>query len=173
MAHTSGVKNDGGDESALYGQSCGRPAEALTAFGDSALRFEPGAEYRTSNYGWILVSAAVEAAAGEPFMRFMRTRIFEPLGMNATREDSAAGSIPSRTVPYFPRFAADPRYGPDPSRPIDLSCFAGSAAFLSTPSDLVRFAMAVNSGTLLKPEPVRLLQASQRTNAGAETGYGL
>ena len=58
-------------------------------------------------------------------------------------------------------------------RPIDYSCYAGASAFLSTPSDLVRFAMAMNSGKLLQPGTVQLLQTSQRLSAGQETGYGL
>ena len=58
-------------------------------------------------------------------------------------------------------------------RDLDYSCYAGSSAFLSTPSDLVRFAMALDSGKLLKPETVQLLQTSQRLPAGEETGYGL
>jgi serine beta-lactamase-like protein LACTB, mitochondrial len=44
---------------------------------------------------------------------------------------------------------------------------------VSTPSDLVRFAMAINSGKLLKPETVQLLEAPQRLTSGEETGYGL
>jgi len=47
-------------------------------------------------------------------------------------------------------------------RPIDHSCYAGASAFLSTPSDLVRFGMAINSGQLLQPATVQLLQTSQR-----------
>jgi CubicO group peptidase (beta-lactamase class C family) len=68
-------------------------------------------------------------------------------------------------------------------RPIDYSCYSGSSVFLSTPSDLVRFAMAVNgsirqtSGAqgrrLLQPATVQLLQTSQRLPSGEETGYGL
>ena len=58
-------------------------------------------------------------------------------------------------------------------RPIDYSCYAGSSVFLSTPSDLVRFAMAINSGKLLQPATVQLLQTSQRLSSGQETGYGL
>ena len=58
-------------------------------------------------------------------------------------------------------------------RRIDYSCYSGSSVFLSTPSDLVRFAMAINSGTLLQPATVQLLQASQRLDSGEETGYGL
>ena len=44
---------------------------------------------------------------------------------------------------------------------------------LSTPSDLVRFAIAINNGTLLKPETVTLLQSAQKLSGGQETGYGL
>ncbi len=132
-----------------------------------------GLEYRYSSYGWILVSAAVEAAADKPFLTFMWNQIFEPLGMDDTMADSATEPIPDRATPYFPRFAADPRYGLDLMREIDYSCYAGSSAFLSTPSDLVRFAMAINSGTLLQPATVQLLQTSQRLRAGQETGYGL
>jgi CubicO group peptidase (beta-lactamase class C family) len=69
--------------------------------------------------------------------------------------------------------AADPRYGPQPPREVDYSCFAGSGAFLSTPSDLVRFGMAINSGKLLQPATVQLLQTPQRLASGQETGYGL
>ena len=58
-------------------------------------------------------------------------------------------------------------------RPIDYSCYAGAGVFLSTPSDLVRFAMAMNSGKLLQPATVELLQTSQRLASGQETGYGL
>ena len=119
------------------------------------------------------MSAAVEAAADEPFLTFMRKQIFEPLGMDDTRADSATESIPDRATFYFPRFAADPRYGPDLMRPLDYSCYAGSSAFLSTPSDLVRFAIAIDSGKLLQPATVQLLQTSQRLASGQETGYGL
>lgn len=104
---------------------------------------------------------------------FMRQQIFEPLGMDDTRADSATEPIPNRATFYFPRFGADPRYGLHLMREIDYSCYAGSSAFLSTPSDLVRFALAINSGKLLQPATVQLLQTSQRIASGQETGYGL
>ena len=46
-------------------------------------------------------------------------------------------------------------------------------AFFSTPSDLVRFGLAMNSGRLLQPATVQLLQTSQQLTSGQETGYGL
>ena len=175
MGHTAGVPNDGGDEGPLLSERCDRPVDALQFLSghERELLFEPGTHYDYSSYGWIVVSAAVEAAAGEPFLAFMRKQIFEPLGMRDTKADSATEPIPNRVTPYFPRFAADPRYGPDLMRPIDYSCYAGSSAFLSTPSDLVRFGIAINSGKLLQPATVQLLQTPQRLASGKETGYGL
>ena len=129
--------------------------------------------YHYSSYGWIVVSAAVEAAADEPFLTFMQQRVFDPLRMRDTGPDAAKHAFFDRAAMYFPRFAADPRYGPDPMRDINLSCYAGASVFLSTPSDLVRFGMAVERGTLVQPATVRLLQTPQRLASGAETGYGL
>jgi CubicO group peptidase (beta-lactamase class C family) len=103
----------------------------------------------------------------------MRRQIFEPLSMDHTEADSATEPIPGRATFYFPRLAADPRYGPDLMRQIDYSCYTGSSVFLSTPSDLVRFGMAINSGKLLQPATVQLLQTAQRLLSGEETGYGL
>ena len=115
MAHTSGVRDDRGDEEPLQ-ERCEQTVDGLRRFADRPLLFEPGTKYRRSSYGWILVSAAIEAAAGQPFFRFMRTHVFEPAGMTATREDAAGESIPDRATFYYPRFAGDTRYGPEPAR---------------------------------------------------------
>lgn len=177
MGHTAGIRNDGGDEGPLYGQRCERPVDALQFFADRPLLFEPDSRYRYSSFGWIVVSAAVEAAAGEPFLRFMQDEIFDPLRMDDTTPETVAehatDAIPDRAAFYFPRFGADPRYGLHPMRDVNYSCYAGASVFLSTPSDLVRFGMAINRGKLLQPETVRSLQTSQRLASGEETGYGL
>jgi serine beta-lactamase-like protein LACTB len=173
MGHTAGIRNDGGDEGPLLSQACARPVEGVERIASYPLLYEPGTAYRYSSYGWILVSAAIEAAADEPFLMFIRRHIFEPLGMRDTLPDSAADSVAGRATPYFPRFAADPRYGPDLTRPIDHSCYAGASVFLSTSSDLVRFMMGISGGDLLQPSTVQELQLSQRLVSGEETGYGL
>ena len=173
MGHTAGIGNDGGDEGPLFSKQCERPVEALEAFGDDALRFEPGTQYRYSSYGWILVSSAVEYVAQEPFLSFMQTQVFEPLRMEDTRADSATRPILDGATSYFPRYGGDPKYGLHLTRPLDYSCYAGASVFVSTPSDLVRFGMAVTEGRLLKPETLQVLQASQRLRDGKATGYGL
>jgi serine beta-lactamase-like protein LACTB, mitochondrial len=186
MAQVAGVPTDHGGEAPLSNPSSGEGSPArrcertvdglqLDSFGERELLFEPGTKYSPSSYGWILVSAAVEAAANEPFFTFMRTQVFEPLGMRDTTIDVATEAIPARAMFYWPLFglAGDTRYGPKPARQGDHSCYAGAAAFLSTPSDLVRFGMGIQGGKLLKPDTVQRLQTPQRLPSGAATGYGL
>jgi CubicO group peptidase (beta-lactamase class C family) len=172
MAYQSGIRNDEGDEEPIH-ESCDQALDGLKRFSRQQLLFEPGTRYHPSSYGWILVSAAVEAAAGEPFFVFMRTHVFEPLGMSATRPGFWKDSIPNRATFYFPRFAGDTKYGPDLAREGDHSCAAGGGAFLSTPSDLVRFGLAIDNGTLLTPATVAMLRTPQRLASGQQTDYGL
>ncbi|HWJ56518.1 MAG TPA: serine hydrolase domain-containing protein [Vicinamibacterales bacterium] len=173
MGHVAGLRSDGGDEGPLFAEHCERPLDALPQFAQRPLLFEPGTRFRYSRYGWIVVSAAIEAAAHEPFLRFMREQIFEPAGMHDTKADPGPAPAPGQASAYFPRFAANPRYGPDPMRDLDYSCYAGSSVFVSTPADLVRYAIAIDRGTLIQPATVRLLQMPQRLRSGQETGYGL
>lgn len=173
MGHVAGVKNDGGDEGPLFSEHCGKPAEAVRHFGDSVLLFEPGTQFKYSSYGWILMSAAVEAAAGRPFLEYVKQRVFDPLGMRDTGADESKNPIPDGVTVYFPRFMARPEYGLHLMRDLDYSCYSGASVFVSTPSDLARFGMAVNGGKVLKRETVQLLQTTQRLARGGETGYGL
>lgn len=205
MGHTAGVIPDDSDWVQLFTKHCERPAEALQYFGQDPLLFQPGAQHRYSSYGWILLSTAIETAANQPFLTFMRKQVFDPVGMRDTTSDPAAGeadddfplvnmvrelihdpratrdSTPDsaqkapqdRVTSYFTRFASDPNYGLHVMRPLDYSCYSGSSGFVSTPSDLARFGMAMQRGTLLQPATVELLQTPQKLASGEETGYGL
>src|SRR5262249_15501128 len=135
MAHVAGIRSDGGDEESL--KSCDRTVDGLKRFADRPLQLEPGTRYHYSTYGWILVSAAVEAAADEPFFTVMRGKVFDRAGMKDTTPDFAGESVSNRATFYYPRFWGDNRFGPESARTGDYSCFAGGGGFLSTPADLV------------------------------------
>ena len=167
MGHQAGIRRDGGDEEPLS-ERCAQTIDALPRFAERPLLFEPGTQFRYTTYGWILVSAAVEAAADQPFFRVMRDEIFRPLGLDDTVPESETKASSNVATFYYPRFAGDTRYGPEDARPGDYNCFAGAGAFLSTPSDLVRFGIAINGGKLLQPATVKMLQTPQRLASGAE-----
>jgi serine beta-lactamase-like protein LACTB len=173
MGHLGGVRHYRGEEDYMPSAHCERALEGVQKFAVEPLRFEPGTQFRYSTYGWVLVSAAVEAAANQPFSAFMRSQIFEPLGMGDTTTDSPKEPIPDRATFYFPRFNEDTHYGPEVATEVDYSCFAGAGAFLSTPSDLVQFGIAVSNGKLLKPDTIGMLQRPQRLTSGEQNSYGL
>ena len=55
------------------------------------LHFEPGSRYRYSNSGYALLALVVERASGMSFPDYLRTRIFQPLGMRHTLARTDAG----------------------------------------------------------------------------------
>jgi CubicO group peptidase (beta-lactamase class C family) len=208
MGNASGVGIAATDDGRLSSARCERAADALPAIANSPLLFQPGTQVRQSRRGWVLVSAAVEAAAERPFLSFMRDQIFQALGMADTGAESAkdenpehvgeeaedpppfraihevilepwrvvtgrqgesAAPAPTRPAPYYvPEFGPHPvyRYALRVASPRNLSCYAGSMAFFSTPSDLVRFELGMNGGRLLRPATVQSLEAFGRTAGG-------
>jgi CubicO group peptidase (beta-lactamase class C family) len=68
------------------------------------LNFAPGAEYRYSNTGYVLLAVIAERAAGKPFADLAAELIFEPLGMSSTRFDVDPNAIVERRAQgYAPR----------------------------------------------------------------------
>jgi CubicO group peptidase (beta-lactamase class C family) len=177
MGDVAGLKTEDPDDGVLTSSHCDRPADGVALFAKEPLLFQPGTEYRSSTFGWVLLSAAVEAAADTPFATFLNERIFRPLGMLDTFKESVTNPPPDAATSYNPRFAANPVYGIKPLPKFDYSCHAGSNGFLSTPSDLVRFGMAINRGKLLRPQTVQTFETPQRLtsgkSSGQQTSYGL
>jgi CubicO group peptidase (beta-lactamase class C family) len=169
MGHTAGVLHYRDDE---WGDKprrhCTRAADGVTTFVNDPLLFEPETEYRYSTYGWVLVSAAVEAVAKQPFAEFMQRQVFAPLGLTETTTEVVSEPMPTRATSYFRG-----NLGSEITTDVDYSCFAGAGAFLSTPSDLVRFAHALTAGVFLQPTTVALLQSPQTLPSGESTSYGL
>ncbi len=173
MGQVAGTKTEDPDDGVLTSAHCERPADAVALFSKEPLLFRPGTQYGDSTFGWVLLSAVVEAAADTPFVTFLNSRIFRPLGMPDTFKELATDPPARAATPYNPRFAANPVYGLRPLPKFDYSCHAGSNGFLSIPSDLVRFGMAINRGKLLRPQTVQMLQTPQRLTSGEQTSYGL
>jgi serine beta-lactamase-like protein LACTB, mitochondrial len=173
MGHVAGIRHYGSEQD--YGPTahCERAADGLKSFADDPLRFEPDTQYGYSTYGWVLVSAAVEAVVKQPLSSFMAGQVLTPLGMTATTFDSTTEPIQDRLIFYQRRFTGDAGEGVVPATTLDYSCLAGAGAILSTPSDLVRFGMGINGGKLLQPDTVTTLQTPQVLTSGKETEYGL
>jgi CubicO group peptidase (beta-lactamase class C family) len=158
MGDVAGVHRIRGDNNdAMPTEHCASLDEAVALLAGDPLLFEPGTEHRYAIWGWVLVSAVVEGAAGQPFGRFMTRQVFEPLAMERTvvAETEGLDDVAHR--------------GCQP----DYSCLAGAGAFLSTPTDLVRLGSAMLKPGLLKAETIAAFQTPSRLVSGASTTYAL
>ncbi len=173
MSHTAGIRDHRGEGELFRKQGCAGDAERLALFADSALRFQPGSEAAYSTYGWVLVGAALAAAAHEPYEAFLQREILEPAGLTRTVPDSPGPGVQGRARFYYPRFMLDTSRGLHDAPEVDLSCILPAGGFLSTPADLVRFASAIMDGTLLGQALVRELHTPVQLTTGQPTGRGL
>ncbi len=166
LGHTAGIINYGVAD-ALRQVPCEDAAAGLVHFASDTLLHEPGTAYRYSNYGFRLVGAIVEAIAEEPYLDFMDREVFTPMGMERTVPD--LGDEGPLEATRYDRGSFDTlRRGQE----IDMRCSMAAGGFLSTPSELIRFAHAMQNGEILAPETVRLFWTPQRLASGAATAYG-
>jgi serine beta-lactamase-like protein LACTB, mitochondrial len=151
---------------------CASLDEALQIVAGEPLLFRPGTKYRFATNGWILLSAVVEAAAGEPFATFMTREVFTPLGMKSTVLE-ADEKTPDTASFYFPRAGERTQLGVEEASQRHNSCLFGAGAYLSTPSDLGRFGSAMLEPGLLKADTIALLHTPLRLASGAATDFAL
>lgn len=158
---------------------------ALAIFKDDPLRHEPGTKYLYSTYGYTLLGCAIEGASGESYETFMRERVFARAGMTRTRLDRIYEIVPDRARGYqvlsqetFERLPPAIRTFAKPGGVYnadlhDTSMKVPGGGLLSTAEDLVRYGIALNTGTLLKTSTVEVMWTEQKTSDGRGTGYGL
>jgi serine beta-lactamase-like protein LACTB, mitochondrial len=174
MGDVAGVHRIRGDNNdAMPAQQCASLGEAVSLVANEPLLFEPGTQHRYSVWGWILVSAVVEGAAGEPFDRVMARDVFARLGMTRTVVAEAPGLDVATPFYSTTTIVPNPFDDDDPTGRVDYSCLAGAGAFVSTPTDLARFGAAVSKPGLLKAETLAAFQTPGRLASGEPTTYGL
>ncbi len=166
--HLGGIRHYRGDEP-LLNRPFPTVRAGLAIFQDDPLEAPPGTRYIYSSYGWNLLSAAMETAAGEDFLAFMEANVLRPLALTHTRPDRKGAIDPERTQFYVGE--APDRFTTAPT--VDNSYKWAGGGFLSTPGDLVRFGSALLQPGFLKAESLALLFTPQKTNDGQPTTYGV
>jgi CubicO group peptidase (beta-lactamase class C family) len=142
---------------------------SLSRFRDDSLVAEPGTKFVYSSYGFVLLSAVIEHAAGIPYLDFMRDSVFQRLDMTHTVPDDPVLVIPGRARWYD--LQPDDSY--HNSEFSDLSYKWAGGGFLSTPTDLVRFGTAMLHAGFLNDATLHVLETSQVTATGKPTQYGI
>jgi len=149
LTHTSGVM------SGQIGNFAGRAASATRhdagvawteALGAAPLDFQPGTRWAYSALaGFDVLSRIVEIASGQTFDRFLRERVFAPLGMSDTsfwptpeQRQRLVTTYVSRNGELVPR--------EDPDSMSGERYFSAAGGLMTTARDYARFAMMLANG---------------------------
>lgn len=164
--HLGGIRHYNGNENFIR-DPYATVLDALSIFKDDPLLHEPGTAFSYTSYGFNLISAAVEAASGRPFLDYMQDTVFRRLGMHETSADFVTTIIPQRTS-YYVRDNGRLVNAPF----VDNSYKWAGGGFLSTTGDVVRFANAHLTDEFLSEAAKQLLFTEQQTWDGEGVGYG-
>jgi CubicO group peptidase (beta-lactamase class C family) len=144
-----------------------RDVLGLLAAKDSVY-FPAGSQYRYSNSGYVLLGLIVARASGRSFPEFLRTRIFQPLGMSATvAHVEGSDTVPRRAYGYSPRGGTFVQTDQSVT-----SATLGDGGIYTNVDDLARWDQALERNTLIDSATMRLATTPPQLPAGAVTEYG-
>ena len=169
LAHLSGIRHYRSEEEVESTRHYTNLLDPLRVFANEPLLFEPGTNYSYSTYGYDLLGAVVESAAGMHFLDYLRANVFAPAGMEHTGEDNVYVIVPHRARGYRRNLEG----GIENCALVDTSNKIPGGGLLSTAGDLIRFAAALERGDLVKPATRDRMFAPQRTRDGRPVPYGL
>jgi len=177
LTHTSGLPSDFRPGlTDLYIKRNHTLAEGVMAFSQRPLDFEPGSKWAYCNAGIDTLGHIIEVVSHQSYEDFLRTRIFQPLGMTATTFYPTDAQLGRAAVTYGKQ---NGKLVPTPNTiigsPVGARYPVPAGGLYSTGADLAKlYQMMLNRGTLrstriLSPEAVATMTKVQ--TGGLECGF--
>jgi CubicO group peptidase (beta-lactamase class C family) len=170
LSHTSGIRHYKGDEISST-KHFKAMSDGFAVFASDPLLFDPGTKYSYSTYGYTVVGCVMEGAAGENYFDYVREHVLKPAGMTHTIVDDVYEIVPHRSRGYQVMGGQVKNTGL-----MDSSYKIPGGGLVSTAEDLVRFAMALSDGKIVKPETLKTMWTPTNlpaVNNGRPSNYGL
>ena len=169
LSHTGGTGDIFGPEFEKNRLELKTLQDYVKLYGNRGPEFEPGSRWQYSNYGFLLLGVIVEKVSGQNYYDYVRDHIFKPAGMSATASEPEDQVVDNRSVGYM---RAD---GAGWQRNTDTLPYRGTSAGggYSTVEDLLKFATALQTNKLLKPQYTEMLTTGTvETSFGGKYAYG-
>lgn len=155
-------------------------ADVIPRFGATSLDFQPGSRWTYSALAaFDTLGRVVEVASGVSFEQFLRTRLFDPLGMKDTSFHPGEQGW-SKVVSAYHRGDNELKKTANPNWLASTTYYSGAGGLLSTADDYLQFAeMLLEGGKLngkryLSPKTVELMASVfvPETMPGRQPGRG-
>jgi CubicO group peptidase (beta-lactamase class C family) len=169
LTHTSGIPDY--EEIQTYEAYRLRftPEEIIRVAHSRPMDFEPGTGWYYSNTGYFLLSLIVERVEGRPLGSVLRSRIFEPLGMDQTRMADPEDIIPHRAAGYWVDRMGVALMNRDATQ---TSSTLGAGGLVSSVHDMARWDEALYGNQLLSEASKTAMWTTAVLPNGDDTGYG-
>lgn len=143
--------------------------ESLSIFADSPLLFEPGTRFSYSSYGYTLLGALLEVAAGDDYASLVQREVLDVAGMTSTLPDDPSLQAPARAVPYERLALGRVVLAPE----ADLTDRLPAGGWDASALDLARLGAALLDESFVSRAAREALFAEGATADGELTGYGI
>jgi CubicO group peptidase (beta-lactamase class C family) len=173
LTHTSGIRHyayEAGEKESTEFFPTVEAGSHVNGVDREPLRFTPGTAYLYSSYAYLLVAGLVERASGLGYEGYLREKIFAPAGMTTACLDKNRDLIPHRAR-FYRKTDAGTAVVNAPF--VDVSYKWSAGGLLATPTDLARYAIALDTGKLLSAESLAQVYADHKLANGKATAYGL
>jgi CubicO group peptidase (beta-lactamase class C family) len=168
LSHTSGVPNytavPGFDKHVRADMT---NDEVLKLVADAPLDFPSGSKFNYSNTGYYLLGMLIEKVSGKTYGEFISARIFQPLGMTASRFNDIHAVVKQRAAGYgWEDGGLRNADFVSPTQPFS------AGALISTITDMIKWDAAMNQAKVL-PQPIldSMWTATKLTD-GSMSKYG-
>ncbi|HEX6749397.1 MAG TPA: serine hydrolase domain-containing protein [Longimicrobium sp.] len=140
----------------------------LALAANEPFEFVPGTGWSYSNTGYLVLGLLIEKVSGEPYARYLESRIFQPLGLRATRYCDPEPVIPHRAAGYVQRDT-----GVVNAPYTSMSAVFSAGALCSTVGDLAAWNRALAQGRVVGPASWARMTTPEAAAQDHGYGYGL
>lgn len=130
--------------------------------------FAPGASWKYSNTGYILLGKVIEAIENKPFNEVLRDRIFNPMNLNDIYLDQYDDYTKTKTGSWL-----DANYYYKDDFVSYMSSAWAAGAVVATPEDFAMYAYSLYGGDFLSESSMQKLRTGTQLPNGSIYGLGV
>ena len=165
LSHTGGTGDIFGPKFEAHRLELRTLQDYLKLYGERDLRFEPGARWEYSNYGFLLLGVLIEKITGKSYYDVVAENIYKVAGMTHSGSEPESVEVANRSKGYMrDQFEM---VSNEPTLPWRGTSAGGG---YTTAGDLMKFAGALMSNKLLKAET--LAEATHPQFTTGSYGFG-
>jgi CubicO group peptidase (beta-lactamase class C family) len=166
LSHTGGTGDIFGPQFETHRLELKTLQDYVKLYGERDLKFEPGTQWDYSNYGFLLLGVLIEKVSGQSYYDFVAENIYQVAGMADSGSEPETVDVPNRSKGYMrDQFEI---VSNEPTLPWRGTSAGGG---YTTAADLVKFAGALMSNRLLKPETLSEATRPQFTTGAYGFGF--